>query len=280
MELFIINAEDYKIDGGACFGVVPKTIWSKLYKSDDNNLIPISIRCLLIKTENKLILFDAGIGNKQEGKFLEHQNIFSEPDILKKSFDRCGFSFDNVTDIIFTHLHHDHIGGAVNYNSNKTGFEMVFKNADYWCSTRQWKWAMNSNKREIASYPMENLLPIKECGKLRLIDEPTVFPGNIELRFYNGHTDGQIIPFLKYKGKTIVFMADFIPSMGNIPLPYVPSFDTRPLLSMEEKECFLNEAADNDYILLFQHDYFYECCTVARTEKGVRVKDILKFVDI
>lgn len=280
MELFIINAEDYKIDGGACFGVVPKTIWSKLYKSDDNNLIPISIRCLLVKTESKLILFDAGIGNKQGGKFLEHQNIFSEPDILKKSFDRSGFSFEEVTDVVFTHLHHDHVGGAVTRNTSETGYEMVFKNADYWCSKQQWDWAMNSNKREIASYPMENLLPIKESGNLKFIECDGKFTTDIFLKLFNGHTEGQIIPFINYKNKTIVFMADFIPSVGNIPLPYVASFDTRPLISMEEKELFLNEAVKNNYILLFQHDYSNECCTVSHTEKGVRVNEIMKFAEI
>lgn len=280
MELFIINAEDYKIDGGACFGVVPKMIWSKLYKSDDNNLIPISIRCLLIRSEERIILFDAGIGNKQQGKFLEHQNIFSEPDILKLSFKKNGFSFEDVTDVVFTHLHHDHVGGAVKRNEYGTGYEMVFKNADYWCSRQQWDWAMNSNKREIASYPMENLLPIRESGKLKFIDSTTNFTEDIVLKLFNGHTEGQIIPFIRYHDKTVVFMADFIPSVGNIPLPYIASFDTRPLLAMEEKEHFLNEAANNNYILLFQHDYSYECCTVSHTEKGVRVKDVMRFGDI
>jgi glyoxylase-like metal-dependent hydrolase (beta-lactamase superfamily II) len=280
MDLFIINAEDYKLDGGACFGVVPKVMWSKLYKTDENNLLPISIRCLLVKTENKLILFDAGIGNKQDEKFLGHLGIFSEPDILKKSFHKSGFSFDDVTDVVFTHLHFDHVGGAVKKNADLKGYELVFKNADYCCSSQQWNWAMNSNKREIASYLMENLLPIKESGKLNFIDKTTKFDTGVELRLFNGHTDGQIIPFLNYKGKTIVFTADFIASVGNIPLPYIPSFDTRPLISMEEKEEFLKEAAANNYILLFQHDYINECCTVVNTEKGVRVKDIFMFAEI
>ena len=280
MDLFIINAEDYKLDGGACFGVVPKVIWSKLYKTDENNLLPISIRCALVKTENKLILFDAGIGNKQDEKFLGHLGIFSEPDVLEKSFQKNGFSFDDVTDVVFTHLHYDHVGGSVKRNADLTGYELVFKNADYWCSSQQWNWAMNSNKREIASYLMENLLPIKESGKLKFIDKITKFETGVELRLFNGHTDGQIIPFLSYKGKIIVFTADFIASVGNIPLPYIPSFDTRPLISMDEKEEFLKEAADNNYILLFQHDYANECCTVVNTEKGVRVKDIFRFAEI
>lgn len=278
MKLHTIIAENWHADGGACFGVVPKAIWSKNYPADENNLLKLTNRCLLIEDENRLILIDTGMGNKQNEKFFQYQYLHGD-DSLVKSFAQAGFKFDDVTDVIFTHLHFDHVGGAVKYN--ETGkLELVFKNATHYCSKAQWEWAMNPNPREGASYFKENLEPIIESGSLKLIEqEGEIFP-NIFLKIVNGHTEGQIIPIIDVNGKKIVFTADFIPSAGNIPIAYIPSYDTRPLISMEEKEKFLEESVSKNYILLFEHDFYTEACTVEKTPRGIKAKETFALRDI
>jgi len=271
MKLFVINTGNLKLDGGAMFGVVPKVMWSKLYPCDENNLCNWSMRCLLIVEGDRKILIDCGIGDKQSEKFFSNYYLNGE-DSLDKSLGAYGYTVEDITDVILTHLHFDHAGGAVRWNSDRTGYEVTFKNATYHTSRAQWEWATSPNNREKASFLKENILPIQENGKLRLIEsEGELFPG-ISVRIFNGHTDGQVIPMIRYGDKTVVYMADLLPSAAHIPLPYVMSYDTRPLITMQEKEIFMAEAAKNGYILFFEHDIFNECATVQETEKGVRLK--------
>jgi glyoxylase-like metal-dependent hydrolase (beta-lactamase superfamily II) len=271
MKLFVINTGNLKLDGGAMFGVVPKVMWSKLYPCDENNLCNWSMRCLLIVEGDRKILVDCGIGDKQSEKFFSNYYLNGE-DSLDKSLGAYGYTVEDITDVILTHLHFDHAGGAVRWNSDRTGYEVTFKNATYHTSRAQWEWATNPNNREKASFLKENILPIQENGKLHLIEsEGELFPG-ISVRIFNGHTDGQVIPMIRYGDKTVVYMADLLPSAAHIPLPYVMSYDTRPLITMQEKEIFMAEAAKNGYILFFEHDIFNECATVEETEKGVRLK--------
>jgi len=274
MILYPINTGNLRLDGGAMFGVVPKVIWNKLYPCDENNLCNWAMRCLLIVDRDRRILIDCGIGDKQSEKFFSNYDLNGE-DTLDKSLAANGFTVDDITDVILTHLHFDHAGGAVRRNTAKTDFEVAFKNATYRTSRQQWEWATNPNNREKASFLKENIFPLKEKGKLELIDgDRELFPG-ISVRLFNGHTEGQVIPFIKYRDKTVVYMADLLPSVAHIPLPYVMAYDTRPLITLEEKEAFMTEAARNEYILFFEHDIRYECCTVQETEKGVRLKEPL-----
>lgn len=272
MKLIPIYAEDFKLDGGACFGVVPKSIWARQYPPDENNMLPISLRCLLADTGDRLILIDNGIGNKQDGKFREHLNLFGDR-TLERSFTEAGYHFDDVTDMVLTHLHYDHCGGGVRYNDDHSGFELTFRNATYWCSKAQWEWALHPNVREGASYFKENLLPMMDSGKLRLIEKEGTFAEDISMKIFNGHTEGQMLPVINTDGRKIVYMADFIPTPAHIPLPYIASFDTRPLLSMEEKKVFLDEALAGNYILFFEHDYDHEACTLEMTAKGIRARE-------
>jgi len=271
MKIFFVNAEHVKFDGGACFGVVPKSIWSKQYPPDENNMVVFSLRNLLVVENERKILFDTGVGNKQDEKFGSHFYLNGHDNLIN-SLKKLGFSPDDITDVVQTHLHFDHCGGTFRLNSNHET-EPVFKNADYWCSKAQWEWANNPNPREKASYLKENLLPFEQSRRLKLIEKEIQFTENIFLKLVGGHTDGQIIPMIRFRNQTLVFMADFIPTAGHVSLPYIASYDTRPLLSMEEKQKFLNEAAEKNYLLLFQHDAINECCTVHQTEKGVRVKE-------
>ncbi len=271
--LYIIRAENFLLDGGATFGVVPKSIWGKLWPANENNMVPFSCRLLLVVDGDRRILVDTGIGDKQSGKFREYLYLFGD-DSLDKSLQQQGFTRDEITDVLLTHLHYDHCGGGVRRKSEGEGFELTFPNAQYWCSRRQWEWAMNPNSREGASYFKENLFPMQDSGQLNFIDEQNEFSSAVSLLHVNGHTDGQIIPLIRFKDRTVVFMADFIPSAGHIPLPYVASFDTRPLLSMQEKEAFLTEAVDKKYILFFEHAHHHEAATVKMTDKGVRADRI------
>jgi glyoxylase-like metal-dependent hydrolase (beta-lactamase superfamily II) len=272
MELHVINTGNLKLDGGAMFGVVPKVIWSKLYPCDENNLCNWSMRCLLISEGDRRILIDCGIGSKQSEKFFSNYYLNGE-DSLEGSLSGAGFSTDDITDVILSHLHFDHAGGAIRWNKDKTDYVPAFANATYHVSRAHWEWAVNPNNREKASFLKENILPIKEKGNLNFIEADTeLFPG-ILVRLFNGHTNGQVIPFIRYKGRTIVYMADLLPSAAHIPLPYVMSFDTRPLLTLDEKEKFLKEAVAGEYILFFEHDLYRECCTVQETEKGIRMKE-------
>jgi len=272
MKLHTINTGLFKLDGGAMFGVVPKVLWQKTNTPDSNNLCTWALRSLLIEDGDKLILIDTGIGNKQSDKFFKHYYLHGD-DTLSKSLNSKGFCEDDITDVILTHLHFDHCGGAIKQSGDK--LDTTFKNAIYWSNENHWEWATNPNEREKASFLKENILPIKENGQLKFINRENritknVF-NNIDIFFADGHTESQVIPMINYKGKTIVFMADLLPSVGHIPLPYVMGYDTRPLLTMTEKKLFLDTAANNNYTLFFQHDPINECCSVKNTEKGVRL---------
>lgn len=273
MELYSIPTGNLKLDGGAMFGVVPKSIWNKVYPADENNQINLSMRCMLVVDGDRRILINNGIGDKQSEKFFSHYNLNGD-DSLERSLARHGFTPGDITDMFLTHLHFDHCGGSVKYNSDHSGFELTFPNATYWISQQQWDWAMNANRRESASFLRENINPIAESGKLILFDkEGGLYPG-FEVRFFNGHTVGQAIPLIRHKGRTVVFASDMLPTMAHLPLPYVMSYDTQPLITLAEKEDFLNEAVDNDYVLFFEHDIYNECCTLERTEKGIGVKEV------
>lgn len=278
MKLYTINTGFFKLDGGAMFGVVPKSIWNKLNPSDESNLCNWAMRSLLIEDGNRLLLIDNGIGDKQDAKFFSHYYLNGD-DTLEKSLHANGFSFNDITDVILTHLHFDHCGGSVKYNKDKTSFEMVCKNAVYWSNEDHWHWATAPNVREKASFLKENILPIKESGQLKFTTEGSELYAGIKMHYVNGHTDAMMIPHISYKGRTIVYMADLLPSAAHLPLPYVMGYDTRPLITMEEKATFLNRAAQNDYILFFEHDPVIECCSLQQTEKGVRVKDTFKLCE-
>lgn len=269
MELYPIIANHFKLDGGAMFGVVPKSLWSKQYPADENNMIPMVSRCLLVVDGERRILIDNGFGNKQDDRFLKRFYLHGG-DTLEKSLAAVGFSFDDITDMFYTHLHFDHCGGGLKFNAEKTAIETVFKNATYWVSSSHWDWANNPNAREKASFLRENILPLDNSDQLRLFEgNQELFP-NFYVRLFNGHTNGQAIPFINYHGRIVVFMADLLPFTVHIPLPWIMSYDTRPLLTLKEKEHFLAEALEKDYILFFEHDAFYEACNLHSTPKGVR----------
>jgi glyoxylase-like metal-dependent hydrolase (beta-lactamase superfamily II) len=272
MELLVINTGNLKLDGGAMFGVVPKVIWSRIYPCDENNLCNWSMRCLLIIEGDQKILIDCGIGNKQSEKFFSNYYLNGD-DSLEKSLSVHGLTTADITDVILTHLHFDHCGGAVSWNEDRSGYVPTFKNATYHTSRLQWEWAVNPNNREKASFLKENILPLQEAKKLNLIEsDGALFPG-VSIRLFYGHTDGQVIPFVRHRDTTVVYMADVLPSSAHIPLPYVMSYDTRPLVTLKEKEFFLKEAAENNYLLFLEHDLYRECCTVEMTEKGFRMKE-------
>jgi len=269
MEIYPIVADNWKMDGGAAFGVVPQTIWRKLIEPDENNMVPITTRCLLVIDGDRKILFDTGMGSKQSEKYYGYKYLFGDHRV-EKSLDEVGLSTEDITDVVFTHLHDDHCGAAV-YLNEENQPQLLFKNAVHHVSSDQWQWANNPNPREAGSFFKINFKPIERMGKLSLINEPDSFTDNIELLQMNGHTQGQLIPKINCDGETFVFMADFIPSPANIPLPFVPSVDIQPLISLEEKESFLEEAVENNYYLIFEHDIDIECCDLKRTEKGVRM---------
>ena len=261
------------------FGVVPKVLWSKTNPPDDKNLCPWAMRSLLIEDGDKLILIDNGIGDKQDDKFLRHYYLHGDVDLYSSLADH-GFSTDDITDVFLTHLHFDHCGGSVKWNKDRSGFEMTFKNARYWSNRKHWDWAMRPNNREKASFLKENLVPIQESGHLNFIEENDSLFSNFDILFVNGHTESQMIPHIQYKGKTIVFAADLLPSTGHIPLPYVMGYDTRPLLTLTEKEKFLNVAAKEEYIIFLQHDNYNECCNLKQTDKGIRLSNTFKLSEI
>ena len=284
MKLHPIEAGNFKLDGGAMFGVVPKTIWNKTNPADENNLIDIAARCLLIEDGNRLTLIDTGMGNKQSDKFFGYYSLWGNHS-LDKSLKNAGFHRDDITDVFMTHLHFDHCGGSVNWNKDKTGYEVAFKNAKFWTNDNHWEWATKPNAREKASFLHENLIPMQESGQLQFINRPdSDFGFSSELGFdifyADGHTEKQMLPHINYNGKTIVFCADMLPTAGHIPIPYVTGYDTRPLLSMDEKQIFLNNAADNNYYLFLEHDAHNEIIAVEHTEKGVRLKEVFKCEEI
>ena len=281
MKLFTIDTELFKLDGGAMFGVVPKSIWNKLNPADENNLCTWAMRCLLIQDENRLVLIDSGIGNKQEQKFLQHYYLHGN-DTLEKSLEKNGFGVEDITDVILTHLHFDHCGGAVKKINNE--YALTFPNATYWSNEIHWQWATYPNDREKASFLPENIFPIKVSGKLQFIpfDENNLVPfsPNISIRFVYGHTKAMMLPQIIYNNKTIVYMADLLPAAAHIPLPYVMAYDMFPLVTLKEKQQFLEEAVENDYILFFEHDPLIECCTLKRTERGIRMGESFKLSDV
>ncbi|PJA09142.1 MAG: MBL fold metallo-hydrolase [Flavobacteriales bacterium CG_4_10_14_0_2_um_filter_32_8] len=270
MKIYPLNTGNFKLDGGAMFGVVPKSLWQKTNPADSNNMCSWALRSLLIEDGNRLIIVDNGMGNKQPEKFFGYYYLFGDESLLS-GLKKLGFHPDDVTDVFLTHLHFDHCGGGIKWNNDRTKFEATFKNATYWSNSKHWQWATVPNPREKASFLKENILPMQELGQLKFVD---VDGFNLfDVLTVNGHTEGQMLPQINYQGKTIVYMADLIPSVGHIPLPYVMGYDTRPLLTMDEKEKILKEAADKGHVLYFEHDNENECCTVQHTEKGVRLKD-------
>jgi len=279
MKIYPIETGNFKLDGGAMFGVVPKTIWQKTNPADANNLISMSMRCMLIEDGNRLILVDTGLGSKQSDKFFGYYFLFGDFS-LDLSLAKYGFHRDDITDVFLTHLHFDHCGGSIQWNKDKTGYEPAFKNAKFWSNQEHWNWAVNPNPREKASFLKENILPIEESGQLNFVDNNPSLQLGFEVLKMDGHTEKQMLPKITYQGKTIVFMADLLPTTGHIPLPYVMGYDTRPLLTIKEKASFLNEAADHEYFLFLEHDAYSELCTVQHTEKGVRLKETHKFTDI
>ncbi len=267
MKIHVINTGNFKLDGGAMFGVVPKTLWSKTNPADENNMCSWAMRCLLIETENKKILIDTGIGNKQSEKFFKYFYLHGTENLVT-SLRQINIAPEEITDVFFTHLHFDHCGGAI--IKHNTSYELLFKNALHITNKIHWDLANNPNPREKASFLKENFDLIQKKNKLKFIEEG-MWIKNIEIRFFHGHTAAQMIPIITYKNKKIVFMADLLPSIGHIPLPYVMGYDTQPLLTLKEKKTFFKEAVENDYILFLEHDYKYECCTLKKTEKGIRV---------
>jgi glyoxylase-like metal-dependent hydrolase (beta-lactamase superfamily II) len=279
MKLYSINTGYFKLDGGAMFGVVPKSMWNKLNPSDDNNMCNWAMRCLLIEDGNRLILIDNGMGNKQDAKFFGHYFLNGD-DSLEKSLAAHGFSKDDITDAFLTHLHFDHCGGSIDKEGDK--YVPAFKNATYWSNENHWQWATVPNDREKASFLKENILPIKESGQLKFIEtkDGVSFNDNIKIRFMNGHTEAMMLPQISYKEKTIVYMADLLPSEAHIPIPYIMAYDTRPLDTLIEKKAFIKEAQQNDYIFFFEHDPIIECCSLQLTERGVRSKEKFKLSEI
>ncbi|CAM1334293.1 MBL fold metallo-hydrolase [Tenacibaculum aestuariivivum] len=279
MRIYSIETGNFKLDGGAMFGVVPKTIWQKTNPADDKNMISMSMRCMLIEDGDRLTLIDTGIGNKQSDKFFGYYYLYGDFS-LDLSLAKHGFHRDDITDVFLTHLHFDHCGGAVQWNKNKTGYEPAFKNARFWSNQRHWDWAIKPNAREKGSFLQENILPLQQSGQLNFLHLNAKDYVGFEVLFKDGHTEKQMLPKIKYQGKTVVFMADLLPTVGHIPLPYVMGYDTRPLLTLKEKEVFLNEAADNEFYLFLEHDAHNELITVKHTEKGVRLKESYNFTDI
>ena len=284
MKLYPIDSGNFKLDGGAMFGVVPKTIWNKTNPADEKNLIDLATRCLLIEDGNRLILIDNGMGDKQSEKFFGYYSLWGTHSI-DKSLAKYGFHRDDITDVFLTHLHFDHCGGSVMWNKDKTGYEVAFKNAKYWTNENHWEWATKPNLREKASFLSENILPMQESGQLNFLKLPEGdFVEKSELDFgvffVNGHTEKMMIPHIKYQDKTIVFCADLLATAGHVPIPYVMGYDTRPLLTMPEKAKFLTAAADNNYYLFLEHDAHNEIITVENTERGVRLKDVFSCEEI
>jgi len=291
MKLYSVNAGYFKLDGGAMFGVVPKSIWNKLNPADDNNMCSWALRCLLIEDGNRLILVDTGMGDKQDAKFFGHYYMHGN-DTLDTSLSKYGFHRDDITDVFLTHLHFDHCGGAI----MRQGDQLVpaFKHARFWSNEQHWNWAIRPNDREKASFLKENIQPIQDSGQLHFVEHTADGKSSTQalvqlintdklpfaINIVNGHTEGMMLPQLTYKNKTIVYMADLLPSQAHIPIPYVMAYDTRPLVTLEEKKDFLKTAVENNYVLFFEHDPVYECCDLQQTEKGVRPGTFFKIEDI
>jgi glyoxylase-like metal-dependent hydrolase (beta-lactamase superfamily II) len=287
MKLHPIETGYFKLDGGAMFGVVPRTLWSKRHAPDANNLCTWAMRCLLVEDGDRLTLIDNGLGDKQDAKFFGHYEPHGDA-TLEGSLNRLGFSPNDITDMFLSHLHFDHCGGSIKRSGD--GYVPTFPNARYWSNEYHWDWATSPNPREKASFLPENILPIQESGQLQCVDigrrsnEENVYVRNVlpnmDVLLVNGHTDAMMIPHISYKGRTVVFMADLLPSVHHIPLPWVMAYDTRPLLTLDEKKDMLEMAADREFVLFFEHDPDHECATVERTDKGIRLKETFKLADL
>lgn len=277
MKLYTIDTGFFKLDGGAMFGVVPKSLWQRTNPADENNLCTWSNRLLLIEDGKRLTLVDTALGDKQDAKFFGHYHMHGEA-TLDKSLAKYGFHRNDITDVILTHLHFDHCGGAIKREHEK--LIPAFENAEFWSNEKHWEWAVNPNPREKASFLKDNILPIQESGQLRFLTEGEKYDDKIAIRYANGHTEAMMLPQIEYKGKTILYMADLLPSIGHIPLPYVMGYDTRPLLTMDERQSYWQEIVDKEIIMFLEHDAVNECCTLQNTDKGIRVKEIFKLTDI
>ena len=271
MKLSVINSGHFKLDGGAMFGVVPKSLWQPLYPSDDNNMCSWAMRCMLVEDGNRLILIDTGMGNKQNDKFFSHYFMHGD-DSLDKSLQAAGYHRDEITDVFLTHLHFDHCGGAIEWNDDKSAYRPAFKNAHFWSNAAHWKWATEPNAREKASFLKENILPIQESGQLKFAEEDS-FSENIEIIRVNGHTESMMLPLIQVGNRKVLYMADLLPSPVHVPVAWVMAYDTRPLLTLDEKAIILKRAADEEWVLFFEHDKSVECATLMHTEKGIRVKE-------
>jgi glyoxylase-like metal-dependent hydrolase (beta-lactamase superfamily II) len=271
MQLFPINAGHFKLDGGAMFGVVPKSLWSKSFSADDRNMCSWAMRCLLVQDGDRLVLIDNGMGNKQDEKFFSHYDMHGE-DTLDSSLKKAGFHRDEITDVFLTHLHFDHCGGSIEFDESKNGFRPAFKNATYWSNAEHWKWATEPNPREKASFLKENILPIQESGQLKFLEGNELFKG-FSVERVSGHTESMMLPVIETGGHKIMYMADLLPSPVHVPVAWVMAYDTRPLLTMQEKATVLAECVKEERILFFEHDKSIECATLQQTEKGIRIKD-------
>lgn len=279
MKLHVINTGHFKLDGGAMFGVVPKSIWNKLNPADENNMCSWAMRCLLIEDGNRLMLIDSGIGQKQDDRFFSFYYLHGN-DTLDKSLAKCGFHRNDITDVFLTHLHFDHCGGCIEWNESKSGYRPAFPNAIFWSNSAHWNAATKPNPREKASFLKENILPIEESGQLKFIPSDGQWTENIFLYYVNGHTDAMMLPRIKYKNTEVIFMADLIPSFHHIKVPYVMGYDSRPLDAMREKQDVLSYAANHNSILFFEHDPLIECATVENTDRGLLGKEKLKLSEI
>ncbi|MBC6698690.1 MBL fold metallo-hydrolase [Hymenobacter sp. BT190] len=282
MTVHTLDTGLFKLDGGAMFGVVPKSMWQKLVPADANNMCTWAMRCLLVENNGQLLLIDNGIGDKQDEKFRGHFYLHGD-DTLEKSLRQLGYTSADITDVLLTHLHFDHCGGSVVRTAGGQ-LELAFPNATYWSNQSHWDWAVTPNPREKASFLKENILPIQESGHLRFLDPATGIPAELgalqEIIFADGHTEKMMVPLLNYKGRKLAFMADLLPSAAHIPLPYVMGYDVRPLQTLTEKEQVLRRAADENWVLILEHDATHECCTVQHTEKGVRLSETFKLAEL
>ena len=278
MKLYTIDTGFFKLDGGAMFGVVPKSIWQKLNPADENNMCTWAMRCLLVEYHSRLILIDTGIGNKQSEKFFSFYYLHGD-DSLEKSLNKHGFTYTDITDVFLTHLHFDHCGGAISFKRSKEYYYPTFPNATYWSHSKHWDWAIHPNAREKASFLKENILPIQESGKLKFVDKDT-YDLPFEYIDVYGHTEAMILPVVEYKGTKVIYLADLIPSYGHIPIPYVMAYDVRPLETMKEKEQILERAFQENWLLFFEHDPKIELCSLQKTEKGIRMQEALKLNEV
>lgn len=285
MKLYPIETGNFKLDGGAMFGIVPKEIWQKTNPADAQNKIELAMRALLIEDGDRLILIDCGIGSKQSEKFFGYYNLWSDYD-LQTSLAQYGFSKNDITDVFLTHLHFDHCGGAIELDQSRGGYQLTFQNARYWSNSAHWEWATKPNAREKASFLPENFMLLKESGNLNFIDLPTEgnflknSPLGFDIIFVDGHTDKQMLPVIHYKDKKIVYVADLIPTVGHIPLVYVMGYDTRPLLTLKEKDEFLKKSIAEDYLFYFEHDPYHELAKVSNTEKGIKFDSSFSFSEV